>query len=314
MKRCPTCQRGYADETLSFCLEDGALLLGDVDGAATISDPNATIPASPSFHRSNSPTEVLGSGSVESETKPRSQPTIAQEPRVTEREMYGEARTAPPATAHNTTLVVGLTIIATLILIALGGVGAWFLFKGDKSAGPTKTELNQNQDQGPQPPVVNGNLNKSASPDPGASPAATATPTAPQVDVAAVREQVTSALNGWTSASRAHDLDGHMAYYADTLDTYYNASNVSSSRVRSDRSRAYALYSTLDIELSNVKVTAEPSGDSATAVFDKTWTFEGSEKYSSGSVHQKIWLKKLGGRWRITGEKDLQVYYVNRAR
>ena len=105
-----------------------------------------------------------------------------------------------------------------------------------------------------------------------------------------------------------------MNYYADTLDTYYNASNVSSSRVRADRARAYALYTTLDIELSNLKVTPDPEGNKATAVFDKTWTFEGSEKYSSGSVHQKVWLARIGGRWRITGEKDLQVYYVNRER
>ncbi|HEX8920000.1 MAG TPA: hypothetical protein VF766_00895, partial [Pyrinomonadaceae bacterium] len=26
MKRCPTCQRSYADETLNFCLEDGSPL------------------------------------------------------------------------------------------------------------------------------------------------------------------------------------------------------------------------------------------------------------------------------------------------
>jgi ketosteroid isomerase-like protein len=314
MKRCPTCHRVYADETLSFCLEDGALLLGEGDGPATISDPNATIPASSPSHRSSFPTEVLGAGTAESETSQRSQPTLAEEPRITARDVYGATPKAPPPTAHNTTLVVGLTVIATLILIALGGVGAWFLFKGDKSTGPTQTQLNQNQNQGPQPPIVNNNLNNASTPDANTSPTTTASPISAPVDVAAVREQVTAVLNGWTSASRAHDLDKHMNYYADTLDTYYNASNVNASRVRADRARAYALYATLDIELSNLKVTADPAGDTATAVFDKTWTFEGGEKYSSGSVHQKIWLAKIGGRWRITGEKDLQVYYVNRAR
>lgn len=314
MKRCPTCHRAYVDESLSFCLDDGAMLLGESDSPATMSDPNATIPASSGSHRNSLPTEVLGAEATASERKVRSQPTLAQEPRVTARDVYGETPTAPPPTAHNTTLVVGLTVIATLILLALGGVGAWFLFRGDKPTGPTKTELNQNQDSGPQPPIVNNNLNNTSTPDPNSSPATTASPTVSPIDVAAVRDQVTAVLNGWTSASRAHDLDKHMSYYADTLDTYYNASNVNSSRVRADRARAYALYTTLDIELSNLKVTADPSGDTATAVFDKTWTFEGREKYSSGSVHQKIWLAKMNGRWRITGEKDLQVYYVNRAR
>jgi ketosteroid isomerase-like protein len=309
MKFCPTCRRAYTDETLSFCLEDGASLLRDDSGPATISDPSLTIRSGPPSHRSEVPTEVLSSYDADPETSRRSESTIAQQPRITARENYTPPQ--PPKT-HNTTLVVGLTVVATLILIALGALGAWFLFKGEKSPGPTKTEVNQNE--GGQPPTVNNSPDKGGTPGANVSPSPGSTATPPPVNAEAVREEVTAALNGWTSASRAHDLDKHMSYYADTLDTYYNASNVNASRVRADRSRAYALYSTIDIELSNVKITVDPSGDRASAVLDKTWTFEGTEKYSSGSVHQKIWLVKTGGRWRITGEKDLQVYYVNRER
>ena len=309
MKLCPTCQRAYADETLSFCLEDGASLFAELDGPATLSNPDMTIQSRLPSHRSNVPTEVLGA--YQDGTKPaqRTGPTIPHQPRITARDNYPEPR--PPKT-HNTSLVVGLTAIATLILIALGGLGAWFLFKGDKSTGPTQTQLNQNQNT--QPGTVNDNLNSNSTPGANVSPSTAVSPAPPTVDVAAVREQVTATLNGWTSASREHDLEKHMSFYADTLDIYYNASNVNASRVRADRAKAYALYSTIDIELSNVKITVDPSGDSASAVLDKTWTFEGAEKYSSGSVHQKIWLNKSGGRWRITGEKDLQVYYVNRER
>jgi hypothetical protein len=45
MKRCPTCNRSYADDTLSFCLEDGGPL-------AFERDPEATVLAQP--RRSNS--------------------------------------------------------------------------------------------------------------------------------------------------------------------------------------------------------------------------------------------------------------------
>lgn len=54
MKRCPACQRMYADDSLSYCLEDGSQLFSDSsstsaapDMAATliIPDPRATIPA-----------------------------------------------------------------------------------------------------------------------------------------------------------------------------------------------------------------------------------------------------------------------------
>jgi len=36
MKRCPTCNRSYSDDTLSFCLEDGTRLAPDYDPEATI--------------------------------------------------------------------------------------------------------------------------------------------------------------------------------------------------------------------------------------------------------------------------------------
>jgi hypothetical protein len=63
MKRCPSCQRTYTDDTLRFCLEDGATLLG---GASGSSDPLASTlldspPPTTGSDRS-APTEVLHSG------------------------------------------------------------------------------------------------------------------------------------------------------------------------------------------------------------------------------------------------------------
>jgi len=290
MKRCPTCRRAYPDDTLRFCLEDGTTLVNDTTDAPTLS-----------FDARTAHTEEM----------PQTAQTLAGVPRPTERNFYGT--TQPPKT-QNTALVVGLTVVSVLILLALGGVGVWFFLRSDKTDGAAQTQLdNQNRNQN-TPDKGDPNLKKYTGPNANVSPSPTATASPSPVDVAAVREQVSAVLNGWASASRAHDLDKHLSYYADTLDTYYNATNVSASRVRSDRSRAYTIYTTLDVELSNMKITPDPGGEKATATFDKTWTFEGSEKYSSGSVHQKIWLTKIGGRWRITGEKDLQVYYVNNNR
>ncbi len=297
MKRCPSCQRTYADDTLKFCLQDGS----------TLTDADPSVQA----YRSGAATEILDSPSLSTHPMPPTAETIAYQPRSTAHASY-ESHGKPPAPRQNTGLVVGLTAIVTLILVALAGIGAWFYFKNDSTTRKDPPpELNQNQgyDSG-----QNANVKVKTSPVENASPSPAASPTPSPIDVAAIRQQVTTVLNGWTSASRERDLDKHMSYYADTLDTYYNATNVNSSRVRSDRSRAYTAYDTLDVELSDIKVTPDPSGDVATATFDKTWTFEGSEKYSSGSVHQKVWLAKTDGRWRITGEKDLKVYYVNRER
>jgi hypothetical protein len=41
MKKCPQCKRTYADESFSFCLEDGALLSASYDPDATLVIPAA---------------------------------------------------------------------------------------------------------------------------------------------------------------------------------------------------------------------------------------------------------------------------------
>lgn len=55
MKRCPTCNRSYADNTLSFCLEDGTHLEPDHDPEATVvAQPRPPAPAiQPRRTRSN---------------------------------------------------------------------------------------------------------------------------------------------------------------------------------------------------------------------------------------------------------------------
>src|SRR4051794_2547965 len=56
MKRCPTCNRTYTDDALSFCLDDGGPLLTVTDAPSSF-DPNATM-RYPDPRETNSPTEV----------------------------------------------------------------------------------------------------------------------------------------------------------------------------------------------------------------------------------------------------------------
>src|SRR6187551_1842164 len=58
MKRCPECRRDYTDETLNFCLDDGAALL---DGPSIADDP-ATV-------RMRSPDSLRGKADTEAETR-----------------------------------------------------------------------------------------------------------------------------------------------------------------------------------------------------------------------------------------------------
>jgi len=126
-----------------------------------------------------------------------------------------------------------------------------------------------------------------------------------------LKQEVTDALNGWAAAARDHDLDQHMTYYADVLDTYFARHNVGVNYVRSSRTPAFTRYEKLDVQLSNIAVTIDQSGTVATTTFDKTYRFEG-EKILSGSVQQAVVLTKISGHWRITSEQDVQVYYTNK--
>lgn len=67
MKKCPSCNRTYTDDALSFCLEDGSPLLsvGDTSGTGNPSpsfDPNATLQYNPARDTNPPPTQVFGGG------------------------------------------------------------------------------------------------------------------------------------------------------------------------------------------------------------------------------------------------------------
>jgi hypothetical protein len=318
MKRCPTCQSTYTDDTLRFCLQDGTPLVSASRGdGPSVADAGKTLVMdSPERrHEEPPPTEILNAASLPTAPSSNKPLTIPQHPRPTGAVPHDFAtsplppqqQTQPPA-RKNTALVIPVAIAATVLVLALAGLGAWLLLGNRNGAGPGNTRAD-----GERTTRTPANTSSSpvASPAP-ASPAPTPAASSSPVDAAAVRSEVTTLLNGWRESSMARDLDAHMSYYADTLDTYYTKSNVSASVVRADRAQAYNTYSSLDIDLSNIEVTPDSTGERATAVFDKTWEFEGEEKSTSGSVQQKLWLAKTGGRWRITGEKDLQVYYVNK--
>jgi hypothetical protein len=64
------------------------------------------------------------------------------------------------------------------------------------------------------------------------------------------------------------------------------------------------------MNISNLSVTPDATGERATAVFDKEWVFDGAEKSSSGKVKSELQMRKINGEWKITSERDLKVYYI----
>jgi hypothetical protein len=317
MKHCPTCQRIYTDDTMSYCLEDGTRLLAgsDADSGKTLVLGDSTASSEPP------PTEILPPSlapTVGAQQKART-PTVRQQARPTQQEEQPEAQVATGATQRKSTAsLVALTIIATILLLGLGGLGTWLLLRGDVSETARRDEDSKGgKGTDNTPPGSNisnnqlpGNMNAST-PQPTPTPLTTPSPTPkPTTDTGIARQEVVNALNRWTQTMRSGNLDAHMANYADTLHTYYLQTNYSASRVRANVAKAFAKYNSFDVKLTNMTVEVDPTGTRAIATFDKTFTFTGATTYS-GSGLNRFWLEKIGGRWLITGEKDLKTYYVN---
>jgi len=294
MKQCPNCQTTYADDSLQFCLQDGTPL-------AAVPNQN-----SPDDYDTESETLVAPKRVEPIRFEPPSYYQTNQESWQPNQPVIVEQH-APKKT--NTAMVVILSVLGTVLLLGLGGLGAWLYFNNKK------TEVAVNINTAPQNRLSNAtaanNQNANANL---AAPSPTITPTAQPMlkpeQVKAISNDVTNVVNDWKDSTENGDLDAHINQYADTVD-YYKAGRVNISRVRADRERAFATYDSISINLDNVKVTPDASGEKATVVLDKEWDFEGVEKVSSGKVQQQLTLGKINGSWKITGEKDLKVYYTS---
>src|SRR5512144_1737059 len=95
MKRCPECRRDYTDETLNFCLDDGAAL---VDGPASGNEPATAV-----FHETAPPGEAATRTQI---TEPESVYGSAQH-----NQSVSTSRAAKP-----------LTLLTVAALVVIGGL------------------------------------------------------------------------------------------------------------------------------------------------------------------------------------------------
>lgn len=291
MKTCPHCSTQYSDETLSFCLQDGAALLGYVvpEIPTVVLDEAETVAARRS------------SGYGSQSTPPGSSAWGPSQ-------VTHVAGTQPSPERSNTLTAVLLTVLGMLALFVIAGIGALLYFRGQPVAVPTVSNVNSTN--GTTIPITTAS--PVYSPQPAATrPEAIALPTSPALppaDTSQVSREVSQRLFSWKSQAESLDLNSYMAHYAGTVD-YYRKSGASSAFVRADKQRAFSRYSSIRVNLSNISVTTDASGQTASATFDKEWDFQGNGS-SAGKVRQLMRLAKINGQWYITAEKDLRVYYT----
>ena len=279
MKYCPSCGTQYTDDSLRFCLQDGSRLLVPSDGET----PTVAFDETPTVTRQRMPAAVT-------------------------RQDVGEVLITSPTGKRPSFYPYLIAGIAGALLFIAGAAATWYFLSGRSSAARNNNiAVQTNNAAAPTP----GNTSRpSPTSSPRSSPASpTPSLTPVDVDIEQTRREVAEVVDRWRSNTEALDVDAYMENYADKVD-YYNRRGASRATVRNDKKRAFGLYDSVRMEVSNMNISVNDIGDRATAEFDKAWDFRGNRN-SSGKVRSQLQLRREGERWLISGERDLRVYYVN---
>ncbi len=237
-------------------------------------------------------------------------PLVPDQPIVTSSAQMSQPTVVLPAPygrRRSVAVPVLLTALGMLVLFVIGVIGWSYLRKTQ-----TSITVNTSNSAATQSPPVS-NVVAAATPrepprtNANAAINANATLHTPTVDADQATRDVRRAIDGWRSSGEELDVDTYMHHYAPTVD-YYLKPGATRDFVRDSKMKAFSTYDSIKVDLSNMSITTDPTGDTATAVFDKEWNFDGIRN-SSGKVRQMLKLRKIDGQWLITAEKDLHLYY-----
>lgn len=276
MKVCPKCNSTYTDETLNFCLTDGVPLVVEEVLDEYFSR------ESTSWHKAETLLDPRFSA-------PEDARQTAVNPSSPTLELGTNTAESLSLEKSNKTLYAAL---GGLLAVLVAGGAYYFL-----AVRPSPTAANT---AAHNPSVIDTKPT---------TPKRNVVALSPEED-AQVKKELTAFIQNWVETNSQKNADAHMAHYANTLEIYYNESGKDKNHVLADRLRAYQRYETIQMQVDNIKISPE-STESATLVFDKSWTMRNAQRTSTGSVEQEMHVSKHDGRWLIDSEKDLKVHFIN---
>ncbi|HSU24869.1 MAG TPA: nuclear transport factor 2 family protein [Pyrinomonadaceae bacterium] len=274
MKQCPICNTQYTDDTLQYCLQDGTPLTGAFPAGDFPSETETVISAR-SRRQSADPTIISG--------RPISE--------------------APTPRRGRTGAIIALTALATLLIVGFAAAG-FLLYLRHKHQEDARFAPDKNVPNMISTPTPSPKPSASATPSPAPSPSPEASKS--PVNKSEITAEISDAVSIWADDTNAADVDRLMRNYAESVD-YYKSGSVGRDAVRRDKSRALSNYDSIDVEVDDLDVTVDDSGETATAEFDKSWQFVGDQTYE-GRVRSQLRFRREGGKWKIISEKDIKVY------
>ena len=275
MKRCPTCNRTYADETITFCLDDGSLLSAPYD-------PDKTIPNTPRHSFESAPTEVLWSRSSASQ-RPSEPPidSLASKPTSVYRHREGENN------------VLKYLLIGLLALFA--GAGLFALLS-------TRVNNPVQQPVVPPQPNVTTSINPStpittASTNPINNQPNTLVERPNEIALQITEESVRTLMDLWVQAQNSRSFSTYQACYDPSFVGVKTVKNGHSqtygySSWMADRRKMLSQAINLSVQMTNVRIRI--NGDAAVVEFDQYYR---SLKYSDwGPKEVRMKMTPSGAR------------------
>ncbi|MDQ3816599.1 MAG: nuclear transport factor 2 family protein, partial [Acidobacteriota bacterium] len=125
------------------------------------------------------------------------------------------------------------------------------------------------------------------------------------------RQNLTSNLNDWVSATNARDLDRLVSFYAPVLTSFYTKRGVPQSEVRAEKGRLFSGIGSIDVRVSSPEIRTDAEGQNATMRFHKTWNFTGQHPERGEVIQELLWRRTDSG-WKIISERDVEVIRINK--
>jgi len=125
--------------------------------------------------------------------------------------------------------------------------------------------------------------------------------------------EIRAVIDEWVDSFRRMDMDAHMACYGSSVTPYFSKPSASNSEIRQDKLRGFdGDYSVFEMYVDNVAMDVL-SSDRAVVLLDKTWdTIRTSGSRFAGSEQQRLTFATEGRDWKIVGEEELEIYWVEK--
>jgi hypothetical protein len=135
----------------------------------------------------------------------------------------------------------------------------------------------------------------------------------PAVDSAARKDAVIPFVIEWARSMRELDLERHVSSYAPVVDPFFTKRSVPLTEVRKEKERLFGGISEVRrLGVRDIRIESfQP--ERAVVTFRKDWDLRG-RLGTAGAERQRLTLRWIDGRWRITAEQETTIYWTRKPR